>query len=97
MLFRSVSHGGMRPPAPPCDNLLTRLPRGPGALSSNAGGVISVMDVDALIARYDLASVRDLMLLLLALNRKNALVAGHDAGAENWATIALLTSKRTAS
>ncbi|MEJ6850461.1 transposase domain-containing protein, partial [Sinorhizobium fredii] len=27
---------------------------------------------------------------LMALNRKNALFAGHDAGAENWATIASL-------
>jgi transposase len=27
----------------------------------------------------------------IALNRKNALFAGHDAGAENWATIASLT------
>ncbi len=26
----------------------------------------------------------------IALNRKNALFAGHDAGAENWATIASL-------
>jgi hypothetical protein len=26
----------------------------------------------------------------VALNRKNALFAGHDAGAENWATIASL-------
>ncbi|WP_246652478.1 transposase domain-containing protein, partial [Rhizobium laguerreae] len=26
----------------------------------------------------------------MALNRKNALFAGHDAGAENWATIASL-------
>lgn len=26
----------------------------------------------------------------IALNRKNALFAGHDAGAENWATIATL-------
>ena len=26
----------------------------------------------------------------IALNRKNALFAGHDAGAENWAVIALL-------
>lgn len=34
----------------------------------------------------------------IALNRKNALFAGHDAGAENWATIALLveTSKLNA-
>ncbi|NTI46221.1 hypothetical protein G6M06_32950 [Agrobacterium rhizogenes] len=27
---------------------------------------------------------------MIALNRKNALFAGHDAGAENWATIASL-------
>ena len=26
----------------------------------------------------------------MALNRKNALFAGHDAGAENWATVASL-------
>ena len=34
----------------------------------------------------------------MALNRKNALFAGHDAGAENWATIASLveTCKMTA-
>jgi transposase len=34
----------------------------------------------------------------IALNRKNALFAGHDAGAENWATIASLieTCKLTA-
>lgn len=34
----------------------------------------------------------------MALNRKNALFAGHDAGAENWATIASLieTCKRNA-
>jgi hypothetical protein len=29
----------------------------------------------------------------IALNRKNALFAGHDAGAENWATIASLIER----
>lgn len=30
----------------------------------------------------------------IALNRKNALFAGHDAGAENWAVIASLIETR---
>ncbi|NKK96214.1 hypothetical protein GFL95_34435, partial [Rhizobium leguminosarum bv. viciae] len=35
-------------------------------------------------------SLNSQLFLPVALNRKNALFAGHDVGAENWATIASL-------
>ncbi|WP_416339726.1 transposase domain-containing protein [Paracoccus sp. (in: a-proteobacteria)] len=45
---------------------------------------------DSLAAMVKNELRKDPFIRPIALNRKNALFAGHDAGAENWAVIALL-------